>query len=69
MEVETGLISDSYVEIKSGLSEGDTVYVAESSQSSDAVMMMPGGRNGRRPREAAQEVEWEAVPAAADRKE
>mgnify|MGYP003198821256 FL=1 len=49
VEVETGLISDSYVEIKSGLSEGDTVYVAESSQSSDAVMMMPGGGMGGGP--------------------
>ena len=28
VEVETGLTNDSYVEIKSGLSEGDTVYVA-----------------------------------------
>ena len=49
VEVETGLISDSYVEIKSGLSEGDTVYVAESSQSSAAVMMMPGGGMGGGP--------------------
>lgn len=37
------------MEIKSGLSEGDTVYVAESSQSSDAVMMMPGGGMGGGP--------------------
>ena len=34
VEVETGLTNDSYVEIKSGLSEGDTVYVAKSSTGS-----------------------------------
>ena len=50
VEVETGLISDSYVENqKAGFLEGDTVYVAESSQSSDAVMMMPGGGMGGGP--------------------
>ena len=46
VEVETGLISDSYVEIKSGLSEGDEVYVAETVQSSGLSMMMMGGPGG-----------------------
>ncbi len=46
VEVETGLISDSYVEIKSGLSEGDDVYVAETVQSSGLSMMMMGGPGG-----------------------
>jgi len=41
VEVETGLMNDDYVEILSGLSEGDEVYVAESSVSNH--MMMPGG--------------------------
>ena len=36
VEVETGLISDEYVEITSGLSEGDEVYVDESSTDSSA---------------------------------
>ena len=45
VEVETGLINDDFVEIVSGLSEGDVVYVAESSASSSfsMEMMMPGG--------------------------
>lgn len=46
VEVETGLISDSYVEIKSGLSEGDEVYIAQSSVSSETTMMMPGMPGG-----------------------
>ena len=49
VEVETGLISDTYVEIKSGLSEGDTVYVAESSKRSGVMMMMPAGGFGGGP--------------------
>lgn len=60
VEVETGLINDDYVEIVSGLSEGDVVYVSESSQSSSSMMMpmqvggmpsgggMPGGGGGNR---------------------
>ncbi len=44
VEVETGLMNDDFVEIVSGLSEGEEVYVAESSVSSD--MWMPGGMNG-----------------------
>ena len=47
VEVETGLTNDSYVEIKSGLSEGDVVYVAESTASNvNSVMMMPAGGGG-----------------------
>lgn len=42
-EVETGLINDDYVEIKSGLLEGDQVYVAESTVSNNSHMTgMPG---------------------------
>lgn len=46
VEVETGVVSDSYVEIRSGLSEGDEVYVAASSVNTGMNMMggmMPGG--------------------------
>lgn len=52
VEVETGLMNDDYVEILSGLSEGDVVYVSESSASdSMGVMVMPmsgasGGGSG-----------------------
>lgn len=46
VKVETGLTSDTFVEIKSGLSEGDVVYVAESSKNSSSVMMMDGGMGG-----------------------
>ncbi|MBS6953290.1 MAG: efflux RND transporter periplasmic adaptor subunit [Enterocloster asparagiformis] len=50
VEVETGLTSESYVEIKSGLSEGDSVYVAESTAGSvNSYMMMPGGGMGGPP--------------------
>lgn len=41
VEVQTGLISDSFVEITEGLSEGDEVYVAESSRNSGTQMIMP----------------------------
>ena len=44
VEVETGLMNDDFVEIVSGLSEGEEVYVAESSVSS-GFPMMPGGIN------------------------
>lgn len=44
VEVETGLMNDDFVEIVSGLSEGEEVYVAESSVSS-GFPMMPGGMN------------------------
>ena len=46
VEVETGLVNDDYVEILSGLSEGDVVYVAESSKTSGfrfSMEMMPAG--------------------------
>ena len=47
VKVETGLASDTYVEITSGLSEGDVVYVAESSKNSSSfMMMMDGGMGG-----------------------
>ena len=47
VEVETGLTNDSYVEIKSGLSEGDVVYVAESTaRNVNSFMMMPAGGGG-----------------------
>ncbi len=43
VEVETGLISDEYVEIISGLEEGQEVYVNKSSQNNNNSFMMPGG--------------------------
>ena len=46
VEVETGLTNDSYVEIKSGLSEGDTVYVAKSSTDSGSIFMGGPGMGG-----------------------
>lgn len=49
VEVETGIITDEYVEILSGLSEGDIVYVeAGSGSQNGSVMMfeMGGGRPG-----------------------
>lgn len=46
VEVETGLISDEYVEILSGLEEGQEVYVDESSQNNTNMFMMPGGMGG-----------------------
>ncbi len=47
VEVETGVISDSYVEITSGLEEGDVVYVAETASTVSGFMMMgPGGGMG-----------------------
>ena len=45
VEVETGLINDEFIEIVSGLSEGDEIYVAESSTDT-SVFMMPGGQGG-----------------------
>lgn len=48
VQVETGLTNDTYVEITEGLSEGDQVYVDESSKESDSMgvmmqMAVPGG--------------------------
>ena len=39
-EVETGLTSDSYVQILSGLSEGDVIYVSESSKNNASMFQM-----------------------------
>ena len=71
VEVETGLTNDSYVEIKSGLSEGDTVYVAKIqywilAASLWAVRGMggPGGGNGRPAKVEAMAVETVEVMAA-----
>lgn len=48
--VETGLSDDSNIEITSGLSEGDTVYVPQvQTQSSSDDQMMPGGDMGGMP--------------------
>lgn len=45
-EVETGISNDSYIEIKSGLEEGDTVLVKNSEDSSTDRSGMPGGMGG-----------------------
>lgn len=45
VEVETGLMNDDFVEIVSGLSEGDEVYLSESS-TSNTFQMPPGGMQG-----------------------
>ncbi len=50
VEVETGLSNDDYIEITSGLSEGDVVYVPQIQiASSSDDMMMPGGDMGGGP--------------------
>lgn len=46
VEVTTGLISDDYVEITSGLEENQEVYVAQSTVSNTQNVMMPGGMGG-----------------------
>lgn len=46
VEVETGLISTDFVEIVTGLEEGQEVYVSESSQNNYNNFMMPGGMEG-----------------------
>ena len=47
VSVTTGLTSDEYVEILSGdLTEGDEVYISQSSVSSSTDMMMPGMGGG-----------------------
>lgn len=52
VEVETGLMNEEYVEILSGLSEGDEIYVAESTNNTSFSMPgmngggMGGGMNG-----------------------
>ena len=52
VQVETGIINDDYVQILSGLSEGDEVYVdpdAGSGTSMGMIMMGPGGGMGGGP--------------------
>ncbi len=49
VQVEVGLISTDYVEILSGLEEGQEVYVNESSKNSNNSFMMPGGMPGGGP--------------------
>lgn len=46
VQVETGLINEDYVEILSGLEEGDEVYVAESTVSGGFMMPGMGGMGG-----------------------
>ena len=46
VEVETGLISSDYVEIKSGLSEGDVVYIDPTSSTETTAMFGMGGMPG-----------------------
>ena len=46
VEVETGLISEDYVEIKSGLSEGDVVYIDPTTSTDSTTMMGMGGMPG-----------------------
>lgn len=46
VEVQTGISNSSYVEIVSGLSEGDTVYYQEKRNSSFGGFSMPGGFGG-----------------------
>lgn len=46
VEVTAGLVSEDYVEIKSGLTEGQEVYVAQTSVSTTQNAEMPGGMGG-----------------------
>lgn len=46
VEVTTGLISEDYVEITSGLEENQEVYLAESTVTTNQNVMMPGGMGG-----------------------
>ena len=48
-EVETGLSDDNNIEITSGLSEGDVVYVPQMQAQSSDEQMMPGGDMGGGP--------------------
>lgn len=49
VEVETGLISQDYVEIKSGLSEGDVVYIDPTSSTETTTFAMGGMPGGGMP--------------------
>lgn len=46
VEVTAGLVSEDYVEIKSGLTEGQEVYVAKTSVSTTQNAEIPGGMGG-----------------------
>lgn len=46
VRVETGIITDDYVEIISGLSEGDEVYIEASSGTAQMNMFQMGGMPG-----------------------
>ena len=46
MEVTTGLTNDQYVEILEGLSEGDEVYINQSSQNTEIFGNMQGFQPG-----------------------
>jgi HlyD family secretion protein len=45
-DVETGVSDDSYIEIKSGLAEGDEITYVKQAESQNAFAMMPGGMYG-----------------------
>lgn len=49
VEVETGLTNDSYVQVVSGLSEGDVVYLDQASKSSTSQFPMGGMPGGGMP--------------------
>ena len=53
VKVEAGLNNDSFIEIKSGLSEGDIIWVETIDIQSNNMMFpmggMPGGMGGRMP--------------------
>lgn len=49
VQVETGLISSDYVEIKSGLSEGDVVYINPTTSTGTTAMQMGPGMQGGMP--------------------
>lgn len=46
VQVETGIINDDYVEILSGISEGDEVYVSENSGTTTTIQWNGGGMGG-----------------------
>ena len=50
INVETGISNENFIEIKSGLQEGDQVYVSESSSGNDTFGGMGGGMGGPPPR-------------------
>ena len=46
VDVETGISNDDYVQITSGLSEGDEVYVDSASSNTSTDMFQMGGMGG-----------------------